>query len=373
MIKISDKTECCGCNACSQICPLGCIDMQEDSEGFLYPKVNLDVCIDCKLCEKTCPILKQNENRKPITVYAAKKTNEDVRIQRSSGGAFSVLAEYVINHQGVVFGAKFDDKWDVVHDYTETLEGIKSFRGSKYVQSFIGEMFVKVKEFLEQNRLVLFSGTPCQVAGLQRFIGKNFDNLITVDFVCHGVPSPQIWRIYIAQLKNQIEPTINDNIIIKNISFRSKALGWSDFSFAVDYFTSNDANIKTICESHSKNVYIKGFLNDIYLRPSCYKCPTRNLKSGSDITIADYWGIQNISPHFFDDKGVSLILVNTIIGENIYNKLSLDSILTNFNDALMYNKSIVKSVVKPRSRKTFFASNYNYDIEFCIKNMRKRV
>ena len=163
MIKISDKTECCGCNACSQICPLGCIDMQEDSEGFLYPKVNLDVCIDCKLCEKTCPILKQNENRKPITVYAAKNTNEDVRIQSSSGGAFSVLAEYVINHQGVVFGAKFDDKWDVVHDYTETLEGIKSFRGSKYVQSFIGEMFVKVKEFLEQNRLVLFSGTPCQV------------------------------------------------------------------------------------------------------------------------------------------------------------------------------------------------------------------
>lgn len=199
MIKLEKKSDCCGCAACVQRCPKQCISMQEDEEGFLYPAVDKESCIDCGLCEKVCPILSPSSPHLPHYIYAAKSKDEHIRKHSSSGGVFTLLAEQTINAGGVVFGARFDEKWDVVHDYSETLEGLSAFRGSKYVQSSIDQSYKQVESFLRGGRLVLFSGTPCQIAGLKRFLRKDYENLTTVDFICHGVPSPKVWRMYLKE------------------------------------------------------------------------------------------------------------------------------------------------------------------------------
>ena len=200
MISITSKEMCCGCAACEQRCPKSCIVMREDEEGFLYPQTDMSKCIDCGLCEKVCPVLNQGEKRKPLYVYAAKNKNPQIQLYSSSGGVFTHIAEQIIQNNGVVFGARFDENWAVKHDYTETLEGLAAMRGSKYVQSRIGSTYQQAKDFLEAGRLVLFSGTPCQIRGLKLFLAKEYENLLTVDLVCHGVPSPEIWRQYLHEI-----------------------------------------------------------------------------------------------------------------------------------------------------------------------------
>ena len=202
MISIQDKKNCCGCGACVQRCPKQCVTMQEDSEGFLYPKVDLSVCIDCHLCEKVCPIINQGEGHEPQAVYAAKNPNEKIRMQSSSGGVFTILAEKILDEGGVVFGAAFNDKWEVEHDFVERKDELAKFRGSKYVQSKIGKSYRNVETFLKEGRKVLFSGTPCQIAGLKKFLRKDYENLFTVDFICHGVPSPGVFRTYLQEKIN---------------------------------------------------------------------------------------------------------------------------------------------------------------------------
>ena len=193
MIEITEKYLCCGCAACVQRCPKQCIILHEDHEGFLYPKVDTDNCIDCALCEKVCPILNEGSNRKPLKVYAAINKDEKIRLESSSGGIFTLLAEQTIGEDGVVFGARFDENWQVRLDYTETIEGIAVFRGSKYVQARTENTYQQAEFFLREGRKVLFAGTPCQIAGLKKFLRKEYDNLLAVDFVCHGVPSPKVW------------------------------------------------------------------------------------------------------------------------------------------------------------------------------------
>jgi coenzyme F420-reducing hydrogenase beta subunit len=174
--------------------------MQEDIEGFLYPEVDAERCCDCGLCNNACPVINRGETRKPLYVYAAKSRDEEIRRQSSSGGIFTLLAERVLDENGIVFGAHFDKNWEVTHSYVETKEGLGLFRGSKYVQSRIGESYLQAQQFLEKGDKVLFSGTPCQISGLKLFLGKKYDNLLTVDFVCHGVPSPKVWHMYLSQL-----------------------------------------------------------------------------------------------------------------------------------------------------------------------------
>jgi coenzyme F420-reducing hydrogenase beta subunit len=251
MITLQRKADCCGCNACTQGCHLECISMQEDNEGFLYPKVDVEQCVDCGLCEKICPIINQTEARKPLHVYAAKNRNEEIRKQSSSGGIFTLLAEKIIEDGGVVFGARFDEKWEVMHDYTETKEGLAAFRGSKYLQSRTGNTFQQAKEFLKAGRKVLFSGTPCQIAGLKLFLRKEYDNLITIDFVCHGVPSPKVWRMYFLYLTDNQKYTTNykggyfaHTKAITEINFRDKTYGWKKFSLTVQI--AMNPEIKTI-------------------------------------------------------------------------------------------------------------------------------
>jgi len=347
MIQLNHKYDCCGCNACVQKCPKQCISMHEDKEGFLYPEINETICIDCHQCEKVCPVINQNEPRQPKFCYAAYNPDETIRRESSSGGIFTMISEKVLEAGGVVFGARFDERWNVVHGYTETRDGLTAFRGSKYVQSIIGDSYKQTEEFLKEGRKVLFSGTPCQIAGLKLFLRKNYENLTTIDFVCHGVPSPGIFRKYIQE---ELPPL--DNITM--ISFRDKCSGWKKFSFKYEYQKEGKAEIVT--EDLETNSFLKGFLTDLYLRPSCHKCPAKQFKSGADITIADYWGYQNTNELKDDDKGISAIIINTAKGISVYESIHANSYPTTLDRIKDKNGAISHSSTYPY-REYFFRQN----------------
>lgn len=341
MIQVTSKYNCCGCSACVQVCPKQCIEFNEDSHGFRYPSVYLEACIDCGLCEKVCPVINQSESHKPLEVFAAKSLSDDIRMNSSSGGIFTLIAEYIIKNGGVVFGAMFDNKWEVRHSYADTREGLKVFQGSKYVQSIIGDSFLIAKSFLDQGRLVFFTGTPCQISGLNRFLRKDYKNLITADVVCHGVPSPLIWRSYVNYIREQ-----NLGYEITKISFRNKEKGWRKFSMQIiGQCASIRCDSKVILqEATDKNLYMQMFLNDLSLRPSCSSCPSKSGKSCSDITLADFWGIENESPEIYDNKGVSLVMLNNEKGTALFNKLQVNKVKSSYDLALKYNPCIEYSV-----------------------------
>lgn len=355
MINITDKHKCCGCTACISVCPKGCISMSEDKEGFLYPVVDSVKCIDCGLCEKVCPVLHPLKNEAEPLVYAAINNDESIRMQSSSGGIFTLLAESVIENGGVVFGACFDRDWNVVHDYTETKEGLVRFRGSKYVQSNVGNSFSQVKIFLDAGREVLFSGTPCQVAGLKNYLRKPYPNLLTVDLVCHGVPSPDVWRKYLQETvckeygikKNKSAVNICD--YISDIKFRAKDKGWKKYSFKIEY---KDGRIEI--NPFYENPYMNIFLSNLSLRPSCYVCPAKLNNVQSDITLADFWGVNKIDPNIDDDKGCGLLFLNN--KEKIGLLYSLQCMLFNqsIDSVSKYNPSILYFAKKNINRKFFF-------------------
>lgn len=362
MIGIKDKAKCCGCEACVQICPRQCIDLKADIEGFLYPTVNLKNCINCGLCEKTCPVINKEDIRLPMACYAAVNPNEGERLQSSSGGVFILLAKQIISEGGIVFGACFDENWNVVHRYSKTMDGLYPFMGSKYVQSHISNSYVSVREFLNKGIKVLFSGTPCQNAGLLRYLHKKYDNLITVDFICHGVPSPKIWQQYLEEVKNIANQNVNRGALytegsfsekhkckdrcvsFKRISFRDKSYGWKKFCLTFTLAKpsiSGDTNSVRVSHAHNEDSYFLGF-NDfnLYLRPSCMKCPAKSLRSGSDITLADFWGIDTLYPDLNDDKGISAVMVNTIKGNNMMQTINLDLKNVEYDDIVRRNSSI---------------------------------
>lgn len=346
MIEIKTKEDCCGCYACYNICPKQCITMKTDDEGFWYPNIDENKCIDCNLCEKVCPIINKPKNSlDEEKTYAVFNKNEEIRLESSSGGIFSLLAEYVIDNHGSIYGAVFDEKFNVKHIKINKLQDIELLRGSKYVQSKIEDIFKFIKNDLKNNKLVLFTGTPCQVVGLQSFLQKKYDNLILMDIVCHGVPSPLVWQRYINELKQNYKQDI------KIIHFRDKSTGWKTYSvkFLFDKYEYKNISFK--------DIYMKGFLNDIYLRPSCYNCNFKGIKRISDITVADFWGIENILPKMDDDKGTSLIVIHSEIGKQLFDKLSEKMIFNevDLNEAIKYNPSMITSVKYNKKRKVFFA------------------
>lgn len=345
-IEILDKKECTGCQACKERCPKHCVTMQSDSEGFLYPVVDIAVCVNCGLCRKVCHELHPFAVVKPMDCLAVKVHNENIRVKSSSGGMFTLLATYVLNKGGVVFGARFDNNWQVIMDYTESLDGLGPFRGSKYIQASNEGAFTLVEKFLKEGRVVLYTGTHCQIAALRRFLGKEYEHLLAVDFLCHGVPSPLLWHKYIKEITS-------DNIsIIKAVSFRKKSVGWKKFQLSIQM--KDDTNIEEI---FSDNLYMKAFLSDMSLRPSCYHCKSRNGCSGSDITIGDHWAIQSICQNFDDDKGTSMVLVNTEKGICVWNILNeqTDYIRTDFEDSKNWNGAFYLTLEEHLHRKEFFA------------------
>lgn len=359
MITLHRKEDCCGCHACATACPAQCISMREDEEGFLYPETDSARCIECGLCEKVCPVLNPfpirkffpDERKTPMT-YAAKSKDENIREESSSGGIFTELAEAVIRDDGVVFGVRWNDDFQsAVFDYTETADGLSVFRGSKYLQAVVGDAYKKVRRFLMRNRKVLFTGTPCQIAGLHRFLRKDYENLFTAEVVCHGAPSAKVWRLFLAEQIDRIRrinekeldgmekiqrgslrsPSKTDaleSVKIENISFRRKIRpgGWKKYSYVLSYLpprSGGKIQLRFVQEQLHKNVFMRAFLSDICLRPSCHECPSKGLKSPSDITLGDFWGVQNHLPEMDDNKGTSLVCVNTRKG-----RLLLERILT---------------------------------------------
>lgn len=349
MIIITEKEQCCGCSACVQRCPQRCISMQKDSEGFLYPEVDITRCIDCHLCEKVCPVINQNESRFPLEVYAAKNTDTKVRQLSSSGGIFTLLAEQTIKDGGVVFGACWDDEWNVGHDYAETLDEIVKFRSSKYLQSIIGESYKKTEFFLKTGRKVMFTGTPCQIAGLKHFLRKEYTKLLAVEVICHSVPSPGIWQEYLADKLSSLNKTKAD---VKSISFRDKSTGWNSYSFVIE---SKDGRIYKELSRH--NLFMKGFLADLYTRPSCYACPFKELKSGSDITLGDFWGIETLLPELDDDRGMSAVTANTEKGLALLQEVDAELTEVAYDEVVKRNPALVRSASEPKGRKIFFEAD----------------
>ena len=280
---------------------------------------------------------------------------------------FFYLAKHTLGNNGVVFGAKFDDNWNVVHAYTEDIEGIQPFMTSKYVQSSIGSSYYDAKKFLMAGREVLFTGTPCQIAGLHRYLKKDYLNLTTMDFLCHGVPSPKVWRMYLDEIvrksahravagKNSVLLSLNTIPSIERIKFRDKSDGWQKYSFVLELSEAKAEGKKnTVLSSyHRDNIYMKGFLNDLYLRPSCHKCKFKRFQSGSDITIADYWAIGRVKPEFFDPMGVSMVFIHNNKLKKMLNDSQISTVETTFEDTLSNNGLNENVSIHPK-REYFFS------------------
>lgn len=354
MIKITDKSQCCGCEACRSVCRKKCISMKADKEGFLYPSVDLSQCIDCKLCEKVCPVLHPVFSEENPMAFVGINNDIKIRLQSSSGGIFTLLAEQILLKGGVVFGACFDKYWNVVHSYTETIEGLARFRGSKYVQSYIGDSFLQARKFLDEGREVLFSGTPCQVAGLKNFLRIPYQNLLTIDVVCHGVPSPKVWQSYLYEsvcktynIRRSYSFSLADEIM--NINFRLKEKGWKTYHIRIEYQNGKKDSI-----SAAKNTYIQAFLSDLSLRPSCYACSAKLHHVQSDITLADFWGIEQLCPEVDDDKGCGLILVHNNHVLSLLKSLDCQLQEQKLDEAIAFNPSIIHSVKEPVNRNFFY-------------------
>jgi len=319
--------------------------MEPDREGFWYPRVDAEVCTECGLCDEACPIISPTIHNGSVSAFACINRNDEIREKSSSGGVFSLIAEAIIIRNGIVFGAGFDENFDVVHGWTHSIEGLSAFRGSKYVQSRIGNALIEVQEFLEAGRPVLFSGTPCQIAGLYSYLGKEYSNLFCVDIVCHGVPSPRVWQRYRMQMEERCRAQV------QRIAFRRKDCGWKLYS--VSFSFDNDTEYS---QPLTNDIYMKGFLSNLYLRASCYSCHFKSLNRPSDITLADFWGIENVLPHLDDDKGTSLVLVHTEKGAAMLATLADKMICekVDVNKAISFNSSVIKSVAMNSKREEFF-------------------
>lgn len=342
--RIIEKRHCMGCHACESICPTDCISMLPDEEGFLYPLVNYDLCIKCTKCVKVCPIIYKVEVDNNPKAYASINKNEDIRMESSSGGIFSLLAENIINKGGVVFGAGFNEMNVVEHLSVYTIEDLQKLRGSKYVQSNIVTSYIKAEELLEKGREVLFTGTPCQISGLYSYLGKRHENLTTQDIICHGVPSPDILRRYIEFRE------VESGSAVKEIGFRRKDEGWKKFSMSI-LFQNNKRYRKNLRE----DPYMKAFLKDVCLRPSCYDCEFKGVNRQSDVTLADFWGIQNILPNMDDDKGTSLVMVNSEAGEILFNNMKNEMIYQEVDiaEAIKFNSAAIRSPIRNPKRDGF--------------------
>lgn len=306
---------CTGCTACAEICPANCIEMTENEKGFLYPTIDLSKCKNCGMCEKVCPVMRSSSpgyvSEGMPEAFAAFNVNGRDRINSSSGGVFSALAEEIINQNGVVYGAAFTEDLAVHHIAVTDKKQISLLRGSKYVQSYIGDCYKDAKKNLIEGKKVLFSGTPCQIEGLLSYLSKPYENLFTVDIVCHGVPSPLAWEKYLRYMERQYQSNI------KHVSFRDKEKGWKNFSMKIVF----DNGMEYVCP-HDDDLYMKAFLKNLCLRDSCYQCKFKSVRRHSDLTIADLWGIESIAPQIDDDKGVSLVFIQSEKGKQLFENIS---------------------------------------------------
>lgn len=355
MIKLNDKSDCCGCSACYSVCSHHAIKFEEDQEGFFYPVFNLNLCVDCGLCEKVCPVIHyktESKNGNPI-IYSAINNNVEQYMQSSSGGIFILLCEYIISKGGIVCGAIYDKDFVVKHSFAKTLDECRAFQGSKYVQSDIREIYPKIKTILKDNILVLFSGTPCQIAGLKLYLRKNYDNLYTVDLICHGVPSPLIFKDYLNFVKGK-------NIILHiNMKSKSKKKGTT---IRFDFL-----NGKYVSQTLKTDLWNKLYFGSFIVRPSCHNCQFTHYNRIGDITIGDSWGINKYYPNFHADKMTSLLFVNTHKGAFLYDRISnqIDKIEITKEESMQ--PQLQYPTKKSLEREAFWEDYIKYGFNYVIK------
>lgn len=348
-MKICDLDKCTGCGACFNICNKDAISMKQDCKGFLRPYVDGNKCISCGLCIKTCPVnTLTSKHKTENSCYSAKNKNNTIRQQSSSGGLFTAFAEYILNKNGVVFGAAFSDDCDsVIHKLCETIEDLDELRGSKYLQSEIGNTYSQVKNILNDSRYVLFSGTPCQISGLKNYLNCDYEKLLTIDVVCHGVPSPLIYKKY----KDSVKQILSSSKILKYY-FRDKGTGWSSSSTKI---IGDNNSVYT--QKNNIDPFFATFNKELFLRDCCHKCQYNSVERVSDITLADFWGY---SPSSFkmrnDEKGISLVLVNTTRGNEFFDAIK-NKIIYQTEDiqmAIRGNKSLKESWPKNEKSDEFW-------------------
>ena len=342
------QKKCCGCGACCAECPEAAISMIPDEEGFLFPAVDETRCISCGKCLEVCQLsAAKEEKREPLAVYACQALDQQVLIEATAGGLFPTLAEFVIGCGGVVYGAAYNAKMEVVHVGVQTKEGLSKFSGSKYVQSNVTEVFGEIRAHLENGRTVLFSGTPCQIYALRRFCANvNTDNLITIDVVCYGVPSAKLFRAYIEKLEKKFRGRVED------FRFRDKhTYGWSHTT-VIKIHKKTGETVTVEQPDHRKIAYYKMFSYRDCFRKSCYSCPYNTIQRCSDFTTGNFWGIENISTAFDTTKGVSMLLINTQKGQQIFqrikNKMQIEQ--RTLQEAIQANDALIKTVAYPEHR-----------------------
>lgn len=358
-MKLRDKETCTGCGLCVNVCPNGCIKMKRDQEGFYFPVIHQQQCLDCGLCKKACFDMASNP-KKEVRVYAAYQKAVERRLKASSGGIFELLAEEVLNRKGVVFGVKMEGL-KAVHTHIEKKQELEPLLGSKYMQSDVGCSYQQVQVFLKQKRWVLFSGTPCQVDALIKYLGGKSPYLLTVDFICHGVSSPNVFEKYMREHKIGHEK-------INQISFRDKTEGWNCFSMAM-----TTENGQVYRENMHKDSYLQSFLKNMNLRLSCFNCAFRTVDRVSDVTLGDFWECENIWSDWKDDKGYSLVFIQSEKGKMFFDIIqeAIVSKEADIEKVLTYNQSMLVSPWDQYSRDLFFKYIQKETVEKSMMKVEK--
>ena len=343
MEKIVEKKDCTGCTACVGICPKNAIKMVENDEGFKYPEIDKSKCVNCGLCKKTCPILNLKNNNSFNKCYVGYIKDTIEKMRTSSGGLFSAIANYFLEADGIVIGAAYDEKFTLNHIAISKKEDLIKLNGSKYVQSNLNDIFTFIKNNIRAKK-ILFVGTPCQVAGLRVFLKSDYENLTCIDLVCHGVPSIKLLKKYIQELE------IKQKSKMLTCDFRDKKTGWSNYSCTYTFENSKVSNF------HCDDDYVNIYLSNVALRESCYNCKFKIGNKYSDITLGDFWGVKNYYPEFFNDKGVSAIILNTEKGIEVFDKIK-DKIIfkeCDLTEIINGNSSLKDSPRRPSHRDKFY-------------------
>ena len=347
------STSCTGCTACASVCPKNCITMEADADGFSYPVVDEAACVGCGLCERACPVLTEAQYKHTPTAYAARSLDTAMRLESSSGGVFTELARQILARGGAVFGAAYDVDFRVVHICAGDEAQLARLRGAKYAQSDLTGIFPEVKARLVRGQQVLFSGTPCQVAGLLGFLGRYYENLITVDFVCHSVPSPMAWAEYVKSLGD-----------VTTVNLRAKDTGWSRYRYC-HRFEDRSGAVRTI--PNGESLYMKLFVGDYINRRSCSECHFKGYARGSDLTIGDFWGIWDIAPDLDDNMGTSVVLVQSERGRILWDAVcpSLDIREVTLEEASRHNRAMLVSAPAAKNRDAVLEQVRRGDLEGC--------
>ena len=341
----ASDNHCTGCGACYNVCPFGAISMEVDSEGFKYPVINKKKCLKCMRCEDVCPQDRKREEKLPLGAYFAIAKDKEILKKSSSGGVFYYLSKRILDKGGAVFGVRLNECFDAIHSEVRGIADLDSFLTSKYIQSNTNNSFVRVKHLLDDGRTVLYSGTPCQIAGLKKFLGTDYEHLLTVDFLCHGVPSPEIWNIYKKERQKQ-------NIKLKDVNFRNKIKGWRNYALSM-LFEDGSEYFGTF----EQDPYLRAFLGNLSLRPSCYSCQYRNHNRKSDITLADFWGASAVLPEKENEMGMSMVLIQTEKGKKFFAEAAcgvMDYGDIDVIEALKYNEAASLDPPYTMKREKFF-------------------